>query len=127
MFSICGKTLTIALAALSVVFTPTQPVPPTTPAAYPTLSYPPAAHVALWSQSQMPAGIELRVPKVHMHTRLIEEYSSETIDLRVPEALLKHLYGAGRLSRLEKSPAPWGEPFKARSALLWTGRGRATH
>jgi hypothetical protein len=43
-----------------------------------------------------------------LHT---QERSSETLDLRVPEALLEHLYGVGRVSELEKSPAPWGEPF----------------
>lgn len=109
--SICGTTLTIALAALWVVFIPPQPVPPTTPAISPILPRPPAAHVALWSQSKRPAGVELRVPKALTHARLTEEHSSETIDLRVPEALLEHLYGAGRLSGSEKSPAPWGEPF----------------
>jgi hypothetical protein len=111
MYSICGKTLTIALGALWVVFTPTQPIPPTAPATYLTLPYPPAAHIALWSQSQRPTDTELRVPKALTHARLTEEHSSEKIDLRVPEALLEHLYGAGRLSGLEKSPALWGEPF----------------
>ena len=46
-----------------------------------------------------------------MNALRTEERSSEMIDLRVPEALLEHLYGAGRVSGLEKSPAPWGEPF----------------
>lgn len=46
-----------------------------------------------------------------MNALLMEEHSSKTLDLRVPEALLKHLYGAGRVSGLEKIPAPWGEPF----------------
>jgi hypothetical protein len=111
MSGICGMTLTIALGALWVMFTPPQPMPPTTPATSPTLSYPPAASVALWSQSQRSPGIELRVPRVRTHAPLTEEHPGETIDLRVPEALLEHLYGAGRLSGLEKSPAPWDEPF----------------
>ena len=45
MYSICGTTLAIALAALWVVFTPTQPVPPTTTASDPTLPHSPPAHV----------------------------------------------------------------------------------
>jgi hypothetical protein len=111
MYGICGTTLTIALAALWVVFTPPQPVPRTMPATYPILPHPPAAHVALWSQSTWPAGIELCVPKALTNAPRTEEHSSRSIDLRVPEALLEHLYGAGQLSGLEKSPAPWGEPF----------------
>ena len=43
-----------------------------------------------------------------MNALLTEEHSSKTLDLRVPEALLEHLYGAGRVSGLEKIPAPWG-------------------
>ena len=127
MYGICGTTLTIALAALWAVFTPPQPVPLTMPATYPILPHPPAAHVALWSESQRPAGIALCVPEALANTRLTEEHSSGTIDLRVPEALLEHLYGAGQLSGLEKSPARGVGPSQARSALLWTGRGRATH
>jgi len=46
-----------------------------------------------------------------VHALYKQEYSSETLDLRVPEALLEHLYGAGWVSGLEKSPAPWDEPF----------------
>ena len=111
MYSICGTTLTIALAALWVMFTPPQPIPPTTPATSPTLPYPPAAPVALWPQSQRPTNIELRVPKVLTNAPLTEEHSGAIIDLRVPEALLEHLYGVGRPSGLEKSPAPWDEPF----------------
>ena len=110
MCSICGTTLAMALAALWVVFTPTQPVPPTTTASDPTLPHPPA-HVVLWSQSEEPASVELCVPEALMNALLTEEHSSKTLDLRVPEALLEHLYGAGRVSGLEKSPAPWGEPF----------------
>jgi hypothetical protein len=53
----------------------------------------------------------LHVPEVLVKTLRTEERSSETLDLRVPEELLKHLYGAGRVSGLEKSSAPWGEPF----------------
>src|SRR5262249_17006553 len=111
MYSIGGKILGMAMAALWVVFTPTQPVPPTTTANYSTLPHPPAAHVALWSQSEEPASVELRVPEALVHALYKQEYSSETLDLRVPEALLEHLYGAGWVSGLEKSPAPWDEPF----------------
>jgi len=106
MYSICGKTLAIALAALWVVFTPTQPVPPTTTANDYTLLHPLAAHVVLSSQSEEPASAELCVPETLVNALLSEERSNKTIDLRVPEALLEHLYGAGRLSGLEKSPAP---------------------
>jgi hypothetical protein len=111
MYSICGKTLTIALAALWVVFTPAQPVPLTTTVNDPILPYPPAAHVVLWSQSEAPASIELHVPEVLVKALLTEEHSREMLDLRVPEALLEHLYGTGRALGLEKSSAPWGEPF----------------
>jgi hypothetical protein len=111
MYSIWGKTLAMALAALWVVFTPTQPVPLTTTINDPTLPLLPAAHVVLWSQSEAPASAELHVPEVLVKTLLREERSSETLDLRMPEVLLEHLYGAGRVSGLEKSSAPWGEPF----------------
>ena len=111
MYSIYGKTLGMAIAALWVVFTPTQPVPPTTTANYATLPHPLAAYVTLRSPSEQPASVELRVPAALVNTLRTEERSSEMIDLRVPEALLEHLYGAGRVSGLEKSPAPWGEPF----------------
>jgi hypothetical protein len=111
MYSIYGKALGMAMAALWVMFTPTQPVPPTTTATSPTLLRPPAAHVALWSQSKEPASVELRIPEALANALLTEERSDETLDLRLPEALLEHLYGAGRVSGLEKSPAPWGEIF----------------
>jgi len=111
MYSIYGKTLGMAIAALWVVFTPTQPVPPTTTANYATLPHPLAAYVALRSPSEQPASVELRVPAALVNTLRTEERSSEMIDLRVPEALLEHLYGAGRVSGLGKSPAPWDEPF----------------
>jgi hypothetical protein len=111
MYSIGGKILGMAVAALWVIFTPTQPVPPTTSANYATLPHLPAAHVALWSQSEEPASVELRVSEALVNALRTEERSSEMIDLRVPEVLLEHLYSAGRVSGLEKSPAPWGEPF----------------
>ena len=111
MYSIYGKTLGIAMAALWVVFTPIQPVPPTTTANDPTLPHPPATYVALWSHAEKPVSVELRVPEALVNVLLTEERSSETLDLRVPEALLEHLYGARRVSGLEKSPAPWDEPF----------------
>ena len=122
MYSLYGKTLGMAMAALWVVFPTTQPVPLTTTADDHTLSHLPAAHVVLWSQSEEPASAELRVPEALVNAILMEERSSETIDLRVPEALLEHLYGAGRISGLEKSPALWDEPFcgKISVALDWS-------
>jgi hypothetical protein len=106
MCGIYGKTLGMAMTALWVVFTPTQPTPPTTTANYPTLPHPPAAYAAPWSQSEEPASIELRVPEALVNALLMEGRSSETLDLRVPEVLLEDLYGAGRVSGLGKSPAP---------------------
>ena len=111
MYSICGKTLAIALAALWVVFTPTHPISLTTTINDPTLPLPLAAHVILWSQPEVPASAELHVPEVLVKPLFREERSSEMLDLRVPEALLEHLYGAGRVSGLEKRSAPGGEPF----------------
>ena len=127
MYSICGKTLAIALAALWVVFPSTQPVPLTMTANDHTLPHLPAAHVVLWSQSEELASVELRVPEALVNALLTEERSSETIDLRVPEALPEHLYGAGRISGLEKSPAPWDELFcgKISVALDWSQPGYA--
>jgi hypothetical protein len=125
--SICGTTLTIALAALWVVFTPPQAVPLTMPVTSPILPHLPAAHIALWSESQRPAGIALCVPEALANTRLTEEHSSGTIDLRVPEALLEHLYGAGRLSGLEKGPAPWAGPLSGEISITldWSRPGYA--
>src|SRR5436189_3281039 len=100
MYSIYGKIFGMAMAALWVVFTPTQPVPP-----------PPATYGDHRSPSEEPASVELHVPEALVNALRTEERSSEMIDLRVPEALLEHLYDAGRASGLEKSPAPWGEPF----------------
>jgi len=111
MYSIGGKMFSMAVAALWVLFTPTRPVPLTTIANDATLPHQPAAYVARGSQSEEPASIELCVPEALVHALRAEERSSEMIDLRVPEALLEHLYGAGRVSGLEKSPAPWAEPF----------------
>ena len=106
MCGIYGKTLGMAMAALWVVFTPTQPTLPTPTAHYPTLPYPPAAYAALWSQSEEPANAELRVPEALVNAFLMEERASETLDLCVPEALLEYLYGAERVSGLRKSPTP---------------------
>ena len=106
MYSIGGKILGMAMAALWVVFTPTQPVPPTTTANYSTLPHLPAAHVAPWSQSEESASVELCVSEALVNALLTEKRSSEMIDLRVPEALLEHLYGDGWLSGLGKIPAP---------------------
>jgi hypothetical protein len=125
--SICGMTLTIALAALWVVFTPPQAVPLTTSATSAILPHPPAAHSALWSLSQRPVGIPLCVPEALADTRLTEEHSDGTIDLRVPEALLEHLHSAGRLSGLEKSSALRGEPFADETSVTldWSRPGYA--
>jgi hypothetical protein len=106
MYSLYSKTLGMAMAVLWVVFTPTQPIPPITPANYPTLPHPPAAYVALWSQSEEPANAELRVPEGLVNALLREERSRETLDLHVPEALLEYLYGAEQVSGLVRSPAP---------------------
>ena len=106
MYSICGTTLAMALAALWMVFTPTQPVPLTTTVNDPTLPHPPAAHIVLWSRSEAPASAELHVPRVLVKTLLTEERSSETLDLHVPKILLKHLYSTERVSGLEKSSTP---------------------
>ena len=67
--------------------------------------------MALWSQSEEPASVELRVPEALVNALLMEERSGELTDLRVAGALLGHLYGVGRVSGLGKSSAPWGEPF----------------
>jgi hypothetical protein len=93
----------MALATLWVVFTPTQPAPQPTPVDYQTLLHLQAAHVILRAQSEEPVSVELRVPMVLVTTPLTEERSKEAIDLRVPEALLEHLYGAGRPAGLQKS------------------------
>ena len=105
MYSICGKTLAIAMATLWAVLTPTRPVPTTT-ANHPTLLHTPAVHVSPWSQPEEPASIELRVPEVLVDTLHTQEHTSEALDLYVPETLLERLYGAGQVSGLEKSPAP---------------------
>src|SRR5262245_64513803 len=117
MYSIYGKTLSIAMAALWVVLTPIQPVPPATTANYPTLPHSPAAHLALWSQSEEPASVELCVPEALVNALHTQERSSETLDLRVPAALSEHLYSVGRISGLEKSPTPWGEPFSGENSV----------
>ena len=106
MYSIYGKTLGIAMAALWVVFTPTQPVPLTMPANHPILLHPPVTHIVLWSQAEEPTGVELRVPDALVNVLFTEVRSSETIALHVPEALLEHLYDDGWLSGLGKIPAP---------------------
>jgi len=111
MYSICGTPLAMALAALWVVFTLIQYVLMTTTASDRILPHPSAAHIVMSSQSEEPASVELCVPAALVNALLTEERSSETLDLRVPEALLKHLYGAGWVSGLEKGPAPWDKPF----------------
>jgi hypothetical protein len=111
MYSICGKTLAMVLAALWMMFTPSQPVPPTPTAGSPAPLHPLTSPAVLGTQSEEPISIALRVPAALVHAGLTEERSSATIDLRVPEALLAHLYGAGQVSGLEKSSTPWAEPF----------------
>jgi len=106
MCGIYGQILGMTMALLWAVFTLTPPTPPTTTANYPTLSHPPAAYAALWSQSEEPASAELRVPEALVNALLREERSRETLDLHVPEALLEYLYGAEQVSGLGKSPAP---------------------
>jgi hypothetical protein len=93
MYSICSETLAMALVALWVVFTPTQPFPQTMPVDYQTLPHLQAAHVILWAQSEKPVSVELRVPIGLVHMLPTEDQPRETIDLRVPEALLAHLHG----------------------------------
>lgn len=104
MYHIGGETLAMALATLWVVFAPTQPAPQRTPVDYQTLLHLQATHVILRAQSEESVSVELRVPMALVNTLLTEERFKEAIDLRVPEALIEHLYGAGRLSGLEKSP-----------------------
>jgi hypothetical protein len=93
MYSICSETLAMALVALWVVCTPTQPFSQTMPVDYQTLPHLQAAHVLLWAQSEKPVSVELRVPMALVHMLLMEKRPRETIDLRVPEALLAHLHG----------------------------------
>ena len=107
MYSIYGKTLAIALAALWVVFTPPQPVPLTTTADDHTLSHPPAAHVVLWSQSEEPASVELRVPEALVNALPTEERSSETIDLRVPGTAGASVWCRADI-RAREEPSPVG-------------------
>ena len=106
MANIGNKTLTIALAILGVSFTLTGTAPQRTTTNYHTPPLPPATSVVLWPQPEEPANDELRVPEALVNALPTEERSNHTIDLRMPEALLAHLYGAGRVSGLEKSPAP---------------------
>jgi hypothetical protein len=106
MYNICNTALAIILAALGAGFMLTWTTPQLTTAAYHTPPHPPAPSVVLSSQSEEPASDELRVPEGLVNALLTEERFSETIDLRVPRALLIHLYDAGRVWRLEKSPAP---------------------
>src|SRR5262245_11483213 len=125
MYSLYGKTFGIAIAALWVVFTPTQPIPLTTTASDHRLPHLPAAHIVLWSQSEKPASVELRVPEALVQALLMEERSRETLDLRVPEALLEPLYGAGRMAELGMSSVPCDEPFcgQISVALDWLRPG----
>jgi hypothetical protein len=106
MYNICNTALAITLATLGAGFMLTWTAPQITTAAYHTPPHPPATSVILWSQHEEPASDELRVPESLVNALLTEERFSDTIDLRVPRALLIHLYDAGRVWRLEKSPAP---------------------
>jgi hypothetical protein len=130
MYSICGKTLAMALTALWVAFTPIQPVPQTTPINDHRLPQPPAAHAILRSQSEEPVSVELRVPAALVNALLTVVHPGETIDLRMPEVLLEHLYDAGHISEPEKSPVLCGmrsSEAEARSALPCTSRSRAMY
>jgi len=104
MYSICSKTLISALATLWVVLTPIQPVPQTTSVDYHIVPNMPAVHVILGEQFEEPVSTELRVLTALVNAPLMEKRSREMIDLRVPEALLEHLYSAGQVSRRLKSP-----------------------
>jgi hypothetical protein len=88
--------LTVLLVAVSMVGTPLPVTPP----------HPPATQAVLWSQSQAPVSVELCMPEALRSMLLTEVSLGSAIDLRVPEALLRHVYGAGQVSKLEKSPAP---------------------
>ena len=105
MYGICDKTLAIALTTFWGVWLPTQPVSPTT-TNYDILFHPTAVLESLWSRSEAPASVELRMPDTLVHMQFTRERSGETTDLCVPEMLLEHLYGAGQVSGLEKNPAP---------------------
>lgn len=87
---------TVLLVAVSTGETPLPGIPP----------HPPATQAVLWSQSQTPARVALCVPEALVSALLTEVPLSNAIDLRVPEALLRHVYGTGHVSKLEKSPAP---------------------
>ena len=106
MSNIFNTALAIALATLGAGFMLTWTAPQITTAAYHIPPHPPATSVVLWAQSEEPASDELRVPKALVNALLMEERFSETMDLQVPRALLVHLYDAGRVWKLEKSPAP---------------------
>jgi hypothetical protein len=88
--------LTVLLVAVSMVETPLPVTPP----------HPPATQAVLWSQSQAPASVELCMPEALISMLFTEVSLRNAIDLRVPDALLRHVYGAGQVSKLEKSPAP---------------------
>ena len=123
MYSICGTTLAIALAALWVVFTRHSP--------FHRLRLPATQHchtrqrtLILWSS----LGAQCRVVCARStgERALLRRSSSG----RLTCVCLRHCLsicmvqdgcqGWGR-------PSPVMSPSEARSALLWTGRGRATH
>ena len=98
MYSICSKTFASTLSVLWVVLTPIQPVPQTTLIDYHVLPHLPAVRVILEVQLEEPVSAELLVPTALVYALLMKKHSSETMDLRVPEALLEHLYSAGQVS-----------------------------
>jgi hypothetical protein len=106
MSNIFNTALAITLATLGAGFILTWTAPQITTAAYHTPPHRPAISVGLGSRSEEPASDELRVPEALVNALLTEERFSETMDLRVPRALLVHLYDVGRVWRPEKSPAP---------------------
>jgi hypothetical protein len=98
-----SKTCPIMIFLLTVLLVTASTLGMPLPA---TLPHPPATQAVLWSQAEAPASVELCVPEALVNALLTEESPSHAIDLRVPEVLLRHVYGAGRVSKSEKSPAP---------------------
>ena len=122
--SICGTTLTIALAALWVVFTPPQLVPPMTPATSPLLPHPPAAHMFRGTVSEAAGTAQIK------HQQRTRGSLRNTPAGRLTYACLR-LCSASvwcrAAIRLEKSPAPWGEPFSGELSVIldWSRPGYA--
>ena len=90
--------LTVLLVAVSMVGTPLPVTPP----------HPPATQAVLWSQSQAPVSVQSCMPEALRSMLLTEVSLGSAIDLRVPEALLRHVYGAGQVSEAGEEPGPIG-------------------